>query len=498
MGQILMPERFDEAACLRFGERLRQNLEVLRVLLGRPSFSEGETTIGAELELFLVDGKGRPLSENGEVLARTTDRRFTLEIDRFNVEFNALPCLLAGRPFSAKHAELAEALREITRAASEVGGRVVPIGILPTLRRSDLEFSALSDAPRYRALARRLREKRKGPFHVRIDGADPLAFDTDDIALEGAGTSFQVHLRVPANRFAQFYNAAQIATIPALAASGNSPFLVGHRLWEETRIALFKQSVDDRVDHAFSYRAPSRVSFGHGWARHGAYELFAESVALHSPIFPVCSSEDPVEALRLGKTPELSELRLHHGTVWNWNRAVYDPAGGGHLRIEMRALPAGPTLVDMVANAAFLLGLTLGLVDQVDDLMPAYPFVSAEHAFYRAAQSGLSARLPFPQQNAPGMREVDAKAICLELLPTARRGLVSYGVAEDEADHYLAIVASRVRSGRTGARWQRSVFESFLAKMPRDEALSAMLLLYQANVETGEPVSAWPLESEAV
>lgn len=495
MGQILSLETFDEAACAQFRARLGQNLRALKSLLDRPSFSDGETTIGAELELFLVDPSTRPLSANREVLARTVDKRFTVEIDRFNLEFNALVHPLRGKPFTALHEELGGALVEISRAAREQGGAIVPIGILPTLRREDLVFSSLTDAPRYRALAKVLREKRQSPFHVRIDGEDPLEFETDDVALEGAGTSFQLHLRVPANRFAKFYNAAQIATIPALAASGNAPFLVGHRLWEETRIALFKQSVDDRVVHGVSYRPPCRVSFGHGYAREGAYELFAQSVGLHSPIFPVCGKEDPLEALASGRIPELSELRLHHGTVWHWNRAVYDPACGGHLRIELRALPAGPSVVDMVANAAFLLGTTIGLVDLIDDLLPGYPFALAEYAFYRAAQRGLSALLPFPDPKGGGLRELCAYELCEELLPIARRGLVSGGVEEAEADRYLSVFAERIGTRRTGAQFQRRAVSALLPKMPMDEAIGRMLIQYRENVASDTPVSKWPIDA---
>lgn len=493
MGLLITRDTFDDRDVACFGERLRRGLGALRELFERPGFGEGETTIGAELELFLVDPVGRPLPHNREVLAQTVDTRFTVEIDRFNLEFNALPRPLAGAPFSAMREELDGALVDVDRAARAQGGRIVPIGILPTIRREDLVDATMTDLPRYRALAKSIRARRGGPFHLRIDGEDPLAFDFDDVAVEGAGTSFQLHLRVPPKDFCRFYNAAQIATIPALAASGNSPILCGHRLWEETRIALFKQAVDDRQDHAFTWHPASRVSFGHGWAREGAYELFAESVALHAPLLPVCGPEDPLEALARGKTPELAELRLHHGTVWHWNRPVYDPAGGGHVRIELRALPAGPTVVDMVANAAFLLGATIGLAEDVDDLLPAYPFSTAQYAFYRAAQRGLSAVLPFPSGDAPSPQEILAADLCERLLPVARRGLEAAFVDAAEADFWLSVFARRVASRRTGARFQRAVLDSLLPKMPLEEAARVLLERYEANAATGAPVADWSL-----
>src|SRR6185295_670300 len=156
------------------------------------------------------------------------------------------------------------------------------------------------------------------------------------------------------------------------------------RLWEETRVALFRQATDDRRDPSVEWR-PARVSFGHGWVRHGALELFAESVLQHAPLLPIASDEDARARVRAGDVPELVELRLHQGTIWRWNRAVYDPTAGGHLRIELRALPAGPSLPDMLANAAFLLGLTLALAPDAERLVTALTFGQARLNFYAAA-----------------------------------------------------------------------------------------------------------------
>ena len=356
MGTEITREEFDERDYARFRERLEQDLSELGRLLARPGFGAGPVTVGAELELFLVDRAALPLPMNEAVRASAADPRITVELNRYNLELNSSPAPLAGHPFAALASELDLLLARVGDAARARQGRIALIGILPTLSRAHLDGDVMTEAARYRALARGLRRLRQGPIQIRIVGDDPLELTSEQIALEGANTSFQVHLRVAPEDFTRTYNAVQLATAPALAVAGNSPTFLGHRLWEETRIALFKQSVEDRDSHQLR-RRPSRTAFGTGWLRDGALELFAESVRLHEPLLPYTTDGE-------GGTPGLNELRLHQGTVWRWNRAIYDPASGGHLRIEMRALPAGPTVTDMLANAAFLIGLTLCLADQ--------------------------------------------------------------------------------------------------------------------------------------
>jgi gamma-glutamyl:cysteine ligase YbdK (ATP-grasp superfamily) len=491
VGLAIDRDRFEEDDYLRFAGCLRGDLAVLRELLARPGFGEGPTTIGAEVELSLVDEASRPLPRNLEVLAAAGDPRLTVELDRFNLECNSRPVPLAGRPFSALGSELESALGAITRAARAFDGHPVLVGILPTLRPSDLAREAMTDLPRFRALSAGIRRLREAPFALHIDGEDPLEATCDDVTYEGANTSLQVHLRVEPRAFAASHGAAQIATAVALAAAGNSPLFLGHRLWEETRIALFKQAVDERGELPDSWHPPARVGFGHGWVREGAHELFAESVALHPPLLPVATQEDPLACVRAGGIPALEALRLHHGTVWRWNRAIYDPADGGHLRIEMRALAAGPTIADMLANAAFLIGLTLALRDEIDWMLPALPFEHAHRNFYRAAQQGLDALLLWPSCDAPSPRPVRAAELVAQLLPAARRGLVGAGVEEAEAERTLAVVAARAAGGQTGARWQRSVLAHLERGMSRGEALAALVSRYRSEAATGRPVHEW-------
>jgi hypothetical protein len=491
MGSDIDRETFDEADYVRFQQRLEQCLATLGRLLGQPGFGVGPATLGAELELFLVDGTARPLPLNQAVRAGTGDPRINIELDRFNLELNASPTPLAGRPFALLGRELCLLLDRVAGAARAHGGRLALIGILPTLRRADLDPGVMSDLPRYRALDRGLRRLRQVPFRIRIAGADPLELTSDDVALEGANTSFQVHLRVDPADFTPTYNAVQLATAPVLAVAGNSPTFLGHRLWEETRVALCKQSIDDR-DGRGPRRRLARMAFGTGWLRDGPLELFADSVRLHQPLLPILSSQDPPGDGDAGQAPPLAELRLHQGTVWRWNRAIYDPASGGHLRIEMRVLPAGPTIVDMLANAAFLVGLSLWLAGQDQHWTYRLSFERAEHGFYRAAQHGLAAQLTWPLGKDGRLRVLPAAELVPEVLPAARDGLVAGGVAAEEADHLLGVIAARVTSGQTGAAWQRRMLATLEPRLGRERALPAMLERYLQYAATDQPVHTWP------
>ena len=497
MGTEVDREEFNEVDYLRFAERLGECLCTLGQLLERPGFGVGPATVGAELELFLVDGAGRPLPCNQAIRAAAADPRVTVELNQFNLELNASPAPLAGRPFAALGGELNVLLDHVAAAARQHAGWPALIGILPTLTRADLGPGMMTDAPRYRALNAALRRLRADPFRIRIAGNDPLELASEDVGLEGANSSFQIHLRVDPADFTRTYNAVQLATAPVLAASGNSPTFLGHRLWDETRIVVFKQSVDDRGGRG-PRRRLARTALGTGWLRGGALELFTESVRLHQPLLPMLSQPPPVGSsgpLPGGQAPSLDELRLHQGTVWRWNRAIYDPAQGGHLRIEMRALPAGPTVIDMLANAAFLIGLSLWLAGQDPRWTYALPFERADHNFYRAAQHGLSAQLTWPARQRDQIRTVSAAKLVAELVPAARHGLVEAGVAAEEAEGLLDVISARAATGRTGAVWQRATLAAAEQRHDRERALAVMLGRYLSYSGTGSPVHTWPITS---
>lgn len=477
MGQKVDKDRYSEAEFARFGERLAEQLDTLREVLARPGFGAGPVTIGAELEMFLITPDGRPLPRNHEVRAAADDHRLTLELGRFNLEANLTPLPIAGRPFTALVGEMREIMALVDEAAATQGGQAVVIGILPSLSEFDFTHRTLSDEGRYRALARGMRRLRTEPFRVRVEGVELLELEVEGVILESANTSWQVHLRTPPADFARVHNAAQLAIGPVLAVSGNSPSFLGRHLWEETRIALFEESADDRDVERLD-RRDRRVAFGSGWVA-SAEEMFETCVRDYEPVLPMTSEREEVPP---GGIPQLAELRLHQGTVWQWNRPVYDPGDGGHLRVEMRALPAGPSAADMAANSAFLLGLTAALaLEPVEE----FPFAGAYRNFYRAAIHGLDAPLSWPGV----AEEIPAARLALDLLPVAEAGLLKVGVDPDEIRWALDIVRQRVLLRRTGSVWQREA----LARLGGDQAARSLMVgRYRELSQTGEPVHTWP------
>ncbi|MCB1679247.1 MAG: glutamate--cysteine ligase [Halioglobus sp.] len=497
MGIEIDRSEFSPADYAAFRARLEDNLQALQQLLERPGFGQGPGSLGAELELYIVDAAGRPLHANHEILERADDPQLTLELNRYNLEYNLTPYALHARPLRATERELLHKLERGRAAAAGLGGRLVSIGILPTLRPSDFGAHCITDRKRYHALVAQLLRRRGGQFRIDIDGLDPLRLEMADITLEGANTSFQVHYRVAPAHFADTFNAMQLATPLALAVAANSPTLFGHSLWHETRVPLFKQSIDTRRGDRYGWRAPARVNFGQGWVRRDALELFREVVRIYPPLLPLCAARPPArEAARadgLGAAPPLAELRLHQSTVWLWNRPVYDNVDGGHLRIEMRSLPAGPTARDMVANAALLIGLAEGLRPALESLLPALPFNLAEYNFYRAAQHGLNARLIWPTPRQSGYREQPVCAIIRDLLPLAADGLARIGIDAAEAQCYLDVIERRLQRRASGAIWQQQVLSRLRRDRPLQHALHELLELYMMHSARNVPVAEWPV-----
>lgn len=475
-----------------FIQRLDDSLGVLQDLLSQPGFGEGPRSFGAELELYLVDGDGAPAHVNEQVLEAAQDPLLTLELNHYNLEYNLKPYDISEQALLMSERDIVAALEHLNGVAAKFDAQVVPVGILPTLQESDFGDDCITNRRRYHALVKQLIRRRGEQFQIEIDGVEPLTLGMDSITLEGANTSFQTHYRVSPDTFVDTYNALQMATPLVLALGANSPGLFGHRLWAETRIPLFKQSIDTRQTDRYQWSEPARVHFGSGWMR-DPVDAFRELVRLYEPLLPVCGDICPREQYDTGEVPTLDEFRLHQSTVWVWNRPIYDPASGGMLRVEMRALPAGPTAIDMLANSAFLIGVAEGLKPDIGELLPALPFRMAEYNFHRAAQWGLDARIIWPQLKQSRCREYPIATIIEKMLPVAEQGLHYIGVSDTEISRYLGVIEQRLARGQTGASWQLAMLDKLSATKTKEVALRKMLNVYMANSLTNEPVAQWPV-----
>lgn len=470
--------------------RLQHSVAALQRMVDGGWFVAHEDTIGMEAELDLVDPLGRPRLVNDAVLAHLGRADMQHEVGQFNVEFNLAPRRLQGRVLQELERDLADVLDRSRARIERLGARLVAIGMLPTLSAEQLTVDRISHNPRYALLCRRMRAAHHSPFRVQInDGCEPVEFTTDSIAPSAAATSLQLHLRVPPDRFAAYYNAAQTIVGAQVAVGANSPYFLGYHAWQETRITLLEQLLDTRRPREIRAGAPTRVRLGDRWVN-DPVELFSDLVQQFPPLFPTLEAEDPDAALERGCVPGLRELRLHNGTVWRWNRPVYDvQAGRPQLRIENRVLPSGPTAVDMVANAAFYYGLVRALVDNDPAPCGQMPFAAAERNLHRAARDGLAARLHWRGVDQPVdqlTREV--------LLPAAAAGLDAWGVDANDRDRYLAVIEARVRCGRTGAAWQTEAVH-YLEEHGRTRiaALHEMTRRYVEHAHTSAPVHEWPM-----
>jgi CBS domain-containing protein/gamma-glutamyl:cysteine ligase YbdK (ATP-grasp superfamily) len=490
MGENQITGQLDHVQMRGYVRALLDDVHALERMLEERRFEHGVRRVGAEQELFLVDSSLRPKAAVQQVLARLQGQPFTTELAQFNIEANLSAQPFGGDCLSRMEAELHQLLAAVRKAAAEEGARILMCGILPTLDRTHLGLQWMTPIPRYHQLNRTMVELRNGHFDAAIKGIDEFVFSHDNVMLEACNTSFQLHWQCDAQDFAQVYNIAQLITAPQLACAVNSPLLMGHRLWHETRIALFQQSVDTRSDVKAQRGTRSRVSFGDRWLRSSVLEIFREDIARFRSLIAITPEERPSEVLDQGGVPALKSLRLHNGTVYRWNRPCYGiTQGKPHLRIENRVLPAGPTVIDEIANAAFFFGLMQALPQEYGDVKKVMAFDDAKNNLWTAARYGLHSRLRWL-----GGKTVATESLVLEhLLPLARQGLLAGKVDAADVDRCLGVLEERVRSGRTGAQWQLDSYAAMGERGRKSERLRALTAAIQRHQEGGQPVARWEL-----
>jgi hypothetical protein len=486
MGEDVQAQEFTRADRTRHREKVRRNLDVFARMLREAHFDTDDPMTGMEVELNLVDDAGDPALRNAEALDAIADAAFQTELGQFNVEINVPPARLRLDGLRTFEEGLRRSLNNAEARSSTVGAHLVMIGILPTLAEEHLRPASISANPRYRLLSEQILNARGEDISISIGGPERLDATADSIVPEAACTSMQLHVQTSPESFAAYWNASQAIAGVQLAVSANSPYLLGRELWRETRIPLFEQATDTRSEELKAQGVRPRVWFGDRWIT-SVFDLFEENVRYFPPLLPIVHDEDPMAVLDAGGIPGLDELRLHNGTIYRWNRPVYDiSAGVPHLRVENRLLAAGPTVVDMVANAAFYFGLVRAIAENDRPLWSQLSFSTAEENFHTAARDGIDAQLYWP-----GVGQVPATELVLRrLLPLAHHGLEAWGVEASVRDRLLGVIEGRCITGVTGATWfVNRVHER--AGMERYDALRATLREYREAMHANEPVHTW-------
>lgn len=486
MGEEVEAQEFSRQDRTRHREKVRRNLDVFARMLREARFDTDDPMTGLEVELNLVDEEGDPALKNAEALAAIADEDFQTELGQFNIEINVPPAKLREGGLTTFEASLRRSLNDAESKSAAVGAHMVMIGILPTLAEGHMSVDSLSANPRYKLLSEQILNARGEDIAIAIDGAERLRATADSIVPEAACTSTQFHVQTSPDQFAAYWNASQAMAAVQVALAANSPYLLGHELWRETRIPLFEQATDTRSEELKAQGVRPRVWFGERWIT-SVFDLFEENVRYFPALLPVSDEEDPLAVLEAGGTPTLAELRLHNGTIYRWNRPVYDIAGGvPHLRVENRLLAAGPTVADTMANAAFYFGLVRALAESERPLWSQMSFSAAEENFHAASRQGIDAQVYWP-----GVGQVRATELVLRrLLPMAREGLASWGASGAESDRLLGIIEERCLRGANGAEWFVGRVHAE-GERDRYDALRAALLDYRQRMHSNEPVHTW-------
>ena len=489
MGQEVAAKAFSREDRQRYRRKVRANLDVFARMLSEAKFHPERRSFGMEIELNLTDDAGDPALVNAAALEAIANPDFQTELGQFNVEINMAPRLLEGTVFSELERDARASLNTAEERARTVGAHMMLIGILPTIGAAHLNAESFSASPRYALLNEQIFAARGEDLEISIAGVERLSTYAETIAPEAACTSVQLHQQVDPDAFARHWNAAQAIAGAQVAVGANSPFFYGKELWRETRIALFEQATDTRPEELKVQGVRPRVWFGERWVT-SIFDLFEENVRYFPALLPVCEQEDPLATLERGDVPKLGELRLHNGTIYRWNRPIYDVVHDQpHVRVENRVLPAGQTVVDILANAAFYYGLLRVIADAERPVWTQMSFSAAEENFHAGARDGIEARLYWP-----GVGEVPAAELVLRrLLPLAHEGLARVGVDSADADRLLGIIERRCVTVRNGASWQSEVFHHLYEDkgMDRSDALRRMTQVYREHMHSNVPVHEW-------
>lgn len=484
----------DKEQMHHFVRKLLDDVQALEYMLKNDWFESDITRIGAEQEMCLVDTKHyKPACIAMEALDTMKNYDWVeTELAKFNLETNMIPRELKGKCLSQMESENIKNLNRIREKLAKLDADIILTGILPTLRKFDLNMDNLTPKKRYYALMESINKQLIGnAYELRLSGIDELLLKHDSPLLEACNTSFQVHLQVAPDDFVKMYNIAQALAAPVMAIAANSPIVFGRRLWHESRIAMFQQALDTRTTHEHMRERSPRVSFGNGWLNESILEIYQEDIARFRVLISSDVEENSIEMIAKGDVPKLRALQVHNSTVYRWNRPCYgiSPNGKPHLRIENRVLPSGPTIIDEIANAAFWLGAMVGMADEVKDIRTKISWEDVSDNFGKAAKFGIDSKYTWFN---------DEKITCTDLilkklLPLARKGLKKRKVNAADIDRYLGVIEARAKSHMNGARWQLRAYTKLIKETNRDEALACLTASIVKNQRAEQPIHTWKM-----
>lgn len=488
MGELNVEKLTKGVKKAKYIKQLLADIEVLELMLERGMFEDNPIRIGAEQEFCLVNEKWEPSNKSMEILKALDDPYFTTELALYNLETNLDPLLLTGDCFSRMHQQLDGLLAKARKEAAKQHLKIILTGILPTIDSRHLKTSYMTPIKRYKVLDETIRDLRGNDLELHIRGVDEINLHHDSILFEGCNTSFQSHLQIDPNDFADSYNWAQAIAGPILSICANSPLLMGRELWQETRIALFTQSIDTRASTFFLNEREARVGFGNDWVKGSATDYFKNSITYFRSLLTAKFETDSLTELQKGNVPKLKALGLHNGTVYKWNRICYGVTEGKpHIRIENRYVPSGPTTTDEIANMMFWVGVMCGRPKKYNAIHTKMDFKDAKSNFYNAARYGTAAQFYWDGKLLP------CKELLLDhLLPMAYRGLYSMNVLRKDAERYLSVIEKRI-NGRNGARWMVQSYRKLKKENKTPDALRMLIATMYEREQKGYNIDAWEL-----
>lgn len=488
MGELQVEKLLGNPDKIQYINQLIKDIHALEKLLENDSFEKNVTRIGVEQEFCLVNKHWGPSDKALEILKELDNNYFTSELALYNLEINLDPLELKGTCFSELHQNLKTHLEKVKTVAEKYDNKVMLTGILPTIETQHLQLEYMTPLKRYKVLNEAIKDIRNDDIELHIKGVDELNLKHDSILYEGCNTSFQAHLQIDPDDFANTYNWAQAIAGPVLSICTNSPLLMGRELWEETRIALFAQSVDTRASTFILNEKEARVGFGNDWAKGSVADFFKDSVIRFRSLLTTSFESDSLAEIEAGKVPRLKALKLHNGTVYKWNRLCYGTNEGlPHIRIENRYLPSGPTTEDEIANMMLWAGLMMGRPKTFDDIHTKMDFNDVKGNFFNAARYGMAAQFYWD-----GERISSHDLLLDHLLPMAFRGLYSMKVEPADAERYLSVIERRIRS-RNGSRWMVEGFRKLKKDYKAPDALKILTATMYERQEKGYDIDAWQL-----